>query len=144
VNVDCNACGASLSVPETTRFVTCGKCRARLAIRRSDTAIYTEVLDDPAAHESAEAVAPSAGTPSATATMAAPTGGGESVLRVILGVVLVASDAYWWATDPSHQSRYMRIALLGAGAWLIVSGIWRMMAHARARHHASSSSPRVP
>lgn len=140
MNVDCNACGSSLGVSETTRFVTCGKCKARLAIKRSEGAIYTEVLAEPSHDEKAEAIAPS-GAGVALAPAPAATGGGESLLRVVMGVGLVASDVYWWMTDPSLQSRYIRVALLGAGGWLILSGIWRMIAHARARH---ASSPRVP
>lgn len=46
VSVDCNHCGAPLEVGETTRFVTCGYCSKRLAVQRTDSAIYTEVLDE--------------------------------------------------------------------------------------------------
>jgi hypothetical protein len=44
--VMCGHCGAPLDVPEDVRFVTCKKCESRLAVRRDDTAVYTELLGD--------------------------------------------------------------------------------------------------
>lgn len=129
--VDCNRCGASLTVAEDTRFVTCGKCRARLAVRRNGDAIFTEVLAEESAEHatSHDPVVPS--TP-----IVVSSGGGESALRIVVGGLVVASDIYWWMTDPTMQSLYVRIGLLAAGAWLILSGVWKAMANARARLHA--------
>lgn len=45
VLLNCNGCGASLDVGPETRFVTCAQCGARLAVKRSETAAYTEVLE---------------------------------------------------------------------------------------------------
>lgn len=45
VDVSCNHCGATLQVDEKTRFVTCSYCHSRLAIQRSDSAVFTEVLE---------------------------------------------------------------------------------------------------
>ena len=45
IDVNCNHCGATLQVDEKTRFVTCNYCHSRLAIQRSDSAVFTEVLD---------------------------------------------------------------------------------------------------
>jgi hypothetical protein len=44
VPLNCNHCGAPLSVPETARFVTCGHCHAQLAIHHEGAAVFTEVL----------------------------------------------------------------------------------------------------
>jgi len=41
----CNSCGAPLQVPESANFVTCNHCSTQLAIRRSETATFTEQLD---------------------------------------------------------------------------------------------------
>ena len=41
----CNKCGTSLSVPEQTRFLTCTACSSQLAVRFSEGAAYTEVLE---------------------------------------------------------------------------------------------------
>src|SRR5947209_14014593 len=38
----CNECGAQLRVGATTNFVTCARCNARLAVRRTGTTIFTE------------------------------------------------------------------------------------------------------
>lgn len=46
ITVDCNHCGAPLEVSEKTRFVTCRYCQNRLAIKHSDTSVYTEVLEE--------------------------------------------------------------------------------------------------
>jgi len=45
VLVNCNGCGAALDVGPDTRFVTCAQCGARLAVKRSATAAYTEILE---------------------------------------------------------------------------------------------------
>jgi predicted phage tail protein len=45
IDVNCNHCGATLQVDEKTRFVTCTYCHSRLAIQRSESAVFTEVLD---------------------------------------------------------------------------------------------------
>ena len=45
----CNSCGAPLEVAETTPFATCRHCSAKLSIQRTDTAIFTEVLEQLAA-----------------------------------------------------------------------------------------------
>lgn len=41
----CNACGAPLEVPESANFVTCNHCGSQLAIRRGESATFTEQLD---------------------------------------------------------------------------------------------------
>ena len=41
----CNQCGASLKVPEETRFLTCTSCSSQLEVHRSGDAAYTEVLE---------------------------------------------------------------------------------------------------
>jgi hypothetical protein len=43
-SLQCNNCGAPLSVPATVNFVTCSHCRTQLAVRRTPTAAYTEKL----------------------------------------------------------------------------------------------------
>ena len=45
VPLNCNHCGAPLSVPESARFVTCAHCHAQLAIHHEGAAFFTEVLD---------------------------------------------------------------------------------------------------
>ncbi|MGI9467047.1 MAG: hypothetical protein ACR2OA_08000 [Rubripirellula sp.] len=42
----CNACGAPLEVPASAKFVTCGHCSGQLQIRRTESAVYTEILAD--------------------------------------------------------------------------------------------------
>lgn len=44
-SLNCNHCGANLEVPATTQFVTCKSCGSRLAIRRTESTTYTELLD---------------------------------------------------------------------------------------------------
>ncbi len=44
-SINCDQCGAPLEVPETISFVKCGHCDTRLAIRRTDSATFTERLD---------------------------------------------------------------------------------------------------
>jgi LSD1 subclass zinc finger protein len=46
VPLNCNHCGAPLSVPETARFVTCAHCHAQLAIHYEGTTVFTEVLGE--------------------------------------------------------------------------------------------------
>ncbi|HEX8916619.1 MAG TPA: hypothetical protein VF796_29985 [Humisphaera sp.] len=46
VSVACNHCGATLDVGGDTRFVTCQYCGSRLAVHRTGSAAYTEVLDE--------------------------------------------------------------------------------------------------
>jgi hypothetical protein len=45
LNLACNHCGASLDVPEGTRFLTCSYCSSKLQIEHSGGAWYTSVLD---------------------------------------------------------------------------------------------------
>jgi hypothetical protein len=47
--ISCNSCGAPLEVAETTQFATCRHCGAKLSIQRTDTATFTEVLEQLAA-----------------------------------------------------------------------------------------------
>ncbi len=44
-SLSCNNCGAPLEVPASANFVTCGYCRSRLAVRRTESAHYTELLE---------------------------------------------------------------------------------------------------
>ena len=41
----CNNCGSALDVPANVRFVSCAYCGSRLAVRRTESAAYTEVLE---------------------------------------------------------------------------------------------------
>jgi DNA-directed RNA polymerase subunit RPC12/RpoP len=41
----CQNCGAPLDVPPTARYVTCSHCGSRLEIKRTPSAVFTEVLD---------------------------------------------------------------------------------------------------
>ncbi len=43
--IACNSCGAPLEVTTTTKFVTCRHCGMKLSIQRTDTATFTEILD---------------------------------------------------------------------------------------------------
>ena len=45
LDLNCNHCGAPLSVAEAARFVTCEHCGSRLAVHRESGAAYTEVLE---------------------------------------------------------------------------------------------------
>ena len=45
ISVSCNHCGAPLEVPKKARFVTCKYCSSRLAIKATESATYTEVLE---------------------------------------------------------------------------------------------------
>lgn len=44
LSVSCNHCGAPLEISEETKFVTCRHCNRQLAVKHSDSAIFTEVL----------------------------------------------------------------------------------------------------
>jgi uncharacterized Zn finger protein (UPF0148 family) len=46
LSVSCNHCGAPLSVPTGTRFLTCTYCGARLEVLLSGGAAYTQVLQN--------------------------------------------------------------------------------------------------
>ncbi len=43
--LNCNHCGAPLSVPQAANFVTCNHCSTRLAIRRTASTTFTEQLE---------------------------------------------------------------------------------------------------
>lgn len=43
--LNCNNCGAPLSVPSAAKYVTCTHCGTQLAIRRTESVAYTEKLD---------------------------------------------------------------------------------------------------
>ena len=45
ITVSCNQCAAPLEVSATSRFVTCSICQSRLEVHRSESAVFTEVLD---------------------------------------------------------------------------------------------------
>lgn len=120
MKVDCNECGASLLVGDATRFATCVKCKARLAIKRGEGAVFSEKLADAKAEEAAAQSDPSAGRASLGSG-----GDGETLLRIVIGLALVGSDVFWFLRDPSMQSLPVRIALLAAGAWLLGSGLYR-------------------
>lgn len=127
--VDCNACGASLPIDADTHFVTCVRCAGRLEVKREGDAIRTVERGDedeaPAARVAGGSVAPPSST---TATS------GESILRIVVGVGLIASDLFWWLTEPSMQSLPVRIALLAGGTYLVLSGVVRAARNVRARH----------
>jgi DNA-directed RNA polymerase subunit RPC12/RpoP/uncharacterized membrane protein len=127
VRVDCNECGASLPIDAETRFVTCAKCSSPLVIKHDESAIYSALRADGDAD----------GRPASERVSARPSAQvparGEASLRLVVGAVLVASDVFWWLTEPSLQSLPVRIAILAAGVFLIVTGLWRAVAQSRAR-----------
>ena len=45
-SVSCNNCGAPLEVGAGTNYVTCGHCGSRLAVRRTGSSAYTELLEE--------------------------------------------------------------------------------------------------
>jgi ABC-type transport system involved in cytochrome bd biosynthesis fused ATPase/permease subunit len=49
-SLSCNGCGAALDVGPATNFVTCAHCGSRLAVRRTPSSAYTEVLGEIAGH----------------------------------------------------------------------------------------------
>ena len=44
-SLSCNKCGASLEVPPTAKYATCRHCRSQLVVKRTGSAVYTEVLN---------------------------------------------------------------------------------------------------
>jgi DNA-directed RNA polymerase subunit RPC12/RpoP len=44
-SVSCNNCGAPLEVGPGTNYVTCGHCGSRLAVKRTGSSLYTELLE---------------------------------------------------------------------------------------------------
>jgi DNA-directed RNA polymerase subunit RPC12/RpoP len=44
-SVSCNNCGAPLEVGAGTNYVTCGHCGSRLAVKRTGSSVYTELLE---------------------------------------------------------------------------------------------------
>ncbi len=49
-SLSCNNCGAPVDVTPTTNYLTCAHCGSRLAVKRTETAHYTEALDRLQAH----------------------------------------------------------------------------------------------
>lgn len=45
-SITCNSCGAPLEVPEGANYVTCTHCDSRLAVHRTESTRFTEVIDD--------------------------------------------------------------------------------------------------
>ncbi len=41
----CNSCGAPLNVPEGTNYVKCTHCGQQLAVRRTESAVFTEAVE---------------------------------------------------------------------------------------------------
>jgi hypothetical protein len=122
VKVDCNECGASLIVGDATRFATCVKCKSRLEIKRGDGAVFSEKLADAKAEEAAAQTEPTSSRGSLGGG-----GDGETILRVVIGAALIGSDIFWFLRDPSMQSLPVRIALLAAGVWLVLTGLYRLV-----------------
>lgn len=46
ITVSCQRCQSRIDVPTDAMLATCGRCGARLAVRRSDTAVWTEIIED--------------------------------------------------------------------------------------------------
>ena len=44
--LNCNSCGAPLSVPDSANYITCNHCSTRLVIRRTASTTFTEQLDN--------------------------------------------------------------------------------------------------
>jgi DNA-directed RNA polymerase subunit RPC12/RpoP len=44
--ITCNNCGAALDVPPEANYVTCAYCASRLAVKRTSSVVYTEVLQE--------------------------------------------------------------------------------------------------
>lgn len=42
--VTCSACGAPLSIPDNAEYVACRYCQAQLHVQRSQSVVFTEVL----------------------------------------------------------------------------------------------------
>ncbi len=45
-SITCNSCGAPLEITEGANYVTCTHCDSRLAVHRTESARFTEVIDD--------------------------------------------------------------------------------------------------
>lgn len=45
LSLNCNHCGAPLEVPSSARFVTCNHCNSKLAVKRTGSTTYTELLE---------------------------------------------------------------------------------------------------
>lgn len=43
--LSCNHCGAPIEAPAKAKFLTCRYCNSRLAVKQSDGAYYTELLE---------------------------------------------------------------------------------------------------
>lgn len=48
-SVHCNHCGAPLEISDSTQFTTCNYCGSRLRIQRTESSVFSEVLDEIAA-----------------------------------------------------------------------------------------------
>jgi DNA-directed RNA polymerase subunit RPC12/RpoP len=46
IAVTCNHCGAPLEVPDSARFVTCRYCNSRLEVKRTESSVSTQVLEE--------------------------------------------------------------------------------------------------
>lgn len=46
VSVLCNSCGAALEIESQSRYVTCQYCNTHLSIKKSESVVYSEVLDE--------------------------------------------------------------------------------------------------
>ena len=44
-SLNCNHCGAPLEVPQTAKFIKCNHCGNQLVIRRSESATFTETVE---------------------------------------------------------------------------------------------------
>ena len=45
IALTCNNCGAAVDVSETTRFLTCASCGSRLAVVRTESSAFTELIE---------------------------------------------------------------------------------------------------
>jgi DNA-directed RNA polymerase subunit RPC12/RpoP len=43
--LSCNSCGGPLEVPERTRYLNCNHCGQSLAVKHSETATFTEAME---------------------------------------------------------------------------------------------------
>ena len=43
--LSCNSCGGPLEVPEGTRYLNCNHCGQGLAVKHSETATFTETME---------------------------------------------------------------------------------------------------
>lgn len=44
-SLNCNHCGAPLEVPQSAKYIKCNHCGTQLAIRRSESATFTETVE---------------------------------------------------------------------------------------------------